>query len=186
MSKAAIKARVRGALRCKPIARLGKFAVGSLVATAVSQIMLSVLFGVVGLDALPASMIAFVCGAIPSYLINRHWTWRTEGAPNRMVQYFVVMGTSGAVSAGLTSLASHLVTPYISDRAVLTVVLDVCFLGSFGVMLMVKFLVLNRFVFAAPGPRPPDGDASPHQAGRTEPVATDPRDGKPCDAVESL
>jgi putative flippase GtrA len=145
--------RLRAGLQAQLAATLGKFAVGSLVATLVSQLTFILCYGVAGLPAFGSGVIGFVAGSVPAYLINRYWTWRHGSDGNvagghRLLQYYTVMIGCALASSGLTALADHFVRPLLTGAVARTAVVDVCYLASFGLMFVVKFVALDRIVFA--------------------------------------
>jgi putative flippase GtrA len=131
------------------IARLGQFAVGSVVSTIVSQATLTGLYWWGHTTALEASAAAFVAGAIPAFLINWHWTWSRSGKPSvltELVPYFMITLTGGLAATGLTTLADKLINPLIDGRGGRSLVLDCAYLASYGVFVLVKFTLLDRLM----------------------------------------
>lgn len=131
------------------IARLGQFAVGSVVSTIVSQATLTGLYWWGHTTALEASAAAFVAGAIPAFLINWHWTWSRSGKPNlltELVPYFAITLTGGLAATGLTTLADKIINPLIEGRGGRSLVLDCAYLGSYGIFVLVKFTLLDRLM----------------------------------------
>jgi putative flippase GtrA len=131
------------------IARLGQFAVGSVVSTIVSQATLTGFYYWGHATALESSAAAFVAGAIPAFLINWHWTWSRKGRPamlTELVPYFLITLTGGLAATGLTTLADKLINPLIEGRGGRSLVLDCAYLGSYGVFVLLKFTLLDRLM----------------------------------------
>jgi putative flippase GtrA len=130
-------------------ARLGQFAVGSVVSTAVSQATLTGLYYWGHTTALEASAAAFVAGAIPAFLINWHWTWSRTGRPallTELLPYLMITLTGGIAATGLTTLADKLINPLIEGRGERSLVLDCAYLGSYGAFVLLKFTLLDRLM----------------------------------------
>jgi putative flippase GtrA len=168
--------RLRAALRAQLAATLGKFAVGSLVATLVSQLTFILCYGVAQLPAFGAGVIGFVAGSVPAYLINRYWTWRhgldgNVAAGHRLLPYYVVMISCALASSGLTALADHFIGPLVAGDVARTAVIDVCYLASFGLMFVVKFVALDRIVFARNRTRVGQGDRPGRERGEEDTAA---------------
>jgi putative flippase GtrA len=145
--------KLRAALRAQVAATLGKFAVGSLIATLVSLLTFTLCYGVAALPAFGSGVLAFVAGSIPAYLVNRYWTWqggpgRNVAAGHRLLPYYTVMIGCALASSGLTALADDFIRPLLAGDVARTVVVDACYLASFGLMFAVKFVALDRIVFA--------------------------------------
>jgi putative flippase GtrA len=138
-------------LTSSPLARLfTRFAAGTAVSTACSQLAFVLLFGVVAASAMVSGAVAFVVGAVPNFLIHRFWTWR-RGGPVRirreLVPYLVVIIISGLVAIGMTTGVDRLIGQTIDDRALRTLVVAVAFNASYLPLFILKFALLDRLVF---------------------------------------
>lgn len=140
-------------LRRRVSQRLGRFAVASGTATVISQLTFLACYGPGHLPAFAVGMLAFVAGSVPAYVINRYWTWRPRehaaAAPRlRLVPYYTVMIGCALASAGLTALAGHLLDPLALSATMRTTLVDACYLASYGLLFVLKFVLLDRVVFA--------------------------------------
>jgi putative flippase GtrA len=127
-----------------------KFFAGSLVGMTISQIVLIGLYGIWGMSALPAGIIAFVAGSIPNFLINRRWAWgkkKMDTAKREVLPYAIVVGLGGLASSGLSAYFEHWIRPEVQSHFVRTVLLDIAYVASYGIFFILKFAVLDRFVF---------------------------------------
>ncbi|MGH3864149.1 GtrA family protein [Actinokineospora sp.] len=126
--------------------RFSRYAVASLVATGITQLVLSVLFSS-GLDATSASAIGFVAGAVPHFVMIRWWAWGQRGMPRltkQVVGYLVVTGLGGFVSIGLTTVAEQVFAPLVVDRGARTLVLIIAYLLGGLPVFVAKFAFLDR------------------------------------------
>jgi putative flippase GtrA len=131
--------------------RLSRYTLGSAVAFATSELTLVLLFATGLLGAAAASVVAFVAGALPNYLLNRYWVWRRDDpAPVRrqLGPYVVVSAVSLGAAAVATSVAAA-VAP--GGRSEASVFVAVAYLASYGVLFLAKFAALHRFVFVPAG-----------------------------------
>jgi putative flippase GtrA len=136
--------------------RFGKFVGASAVSTAISQLTLMGVYGLGGLDATLAGVCAFAAGAVPNFLINRRWAWRRSGTPplvREVLPYLAVIVAGGLLSTGLITLADHLLQPVLANRGFRTLALDGVYVASYGLLFVVKFLILDRLVFRGEPPR---------------------------------
>lgn len=127
--------------------RFSRYTVGSLVSTVASQLTLTGLYGLGGMNATTASILAFAAGAIPSFVINWHWTWGRQGRPTllrELAPYLVIIIGGGLAATALTEATEWLVAPLITSRGWRTIVLDLAYLSSYGALFVVKFALLNR------------------------------------------
>ncbi|HKN95562.1 MAG TPA: GtrA family protein [Pseudonocardiaceae bacterium] len=130
--------------------RFSKFTASSVLSTLLSQVTLTGLYGWEHTSATIASLVAFVVGAIPNFLINWKWTWRRNGRPallRELLPYVVIIVAGGLAATGLTTLTDHVIAPLLTNHAWRTVLLDVVYLASYAVLFVVKFALLNK-VFA--------------------------------------
>ncbi|SDJ31634.1 Putative flippase GtrA (transmembrane translocase of bactoprenol-linked glucose) [Actinokineospora alba] len=127
--------------------RFSKYAVASMVATGITQLVLYGLYSSGGFDATSASAIGFVAGAVPHFVMIRWWAWRQRGMPRltrQVVGYLVVTGLGGFVSVGLTTLAELVFSPLVVDRDARTLVLIMAYLLGGLPVFVAKFAFLDR------------------------------------------
>jgi putative flippase GtrA len=127
--------------------RFSKFAVGSVAATVLSQVTLTGLFWLGGVNATTASLVAFVAGAIPNFVVNWKWTWGRSGRPalvRELLPYVAIVVGGGLAATALTTLTDHVLAPLITDRGARTITLDIAYLSSYAVLFVLKFALLDR------------------------------------------
>ncbi len=125
------------------IAKLVKYSAASVSGVVTSQVTLVFCLVVVDLSAATSNIIAVTLGAIPNYLINRAWTFNKRGAHSftREVLPFWLMAVLGLVLS--TFAVAWADTRF--DGNIL--VLSAANIGSFGVLWVAKFFVLERLLF---------------------------------------
>lgn len=132
--------------------RLVRYALGSLVCLAVSEIVLLLLL-VSGVTAWIASIGASVAGIVPGYPLNRGWAFGRRGRSHfsrEVVPYWVTTLLGTAVASVLTAVVDHWArhfTPVHSLRELLDLI---AYVGAYGVMWMAKFVILDRLLFRSP------------------------------------
>lgn len=122
----------------------------SVLATVLSHGIYVALLGLAGADATIASAIAFVCGAVFNYLVGRRITWGRRNRPHPVretLPYLLVVGCTGLLSVGVATLTQHLITGLQLSNAERTLVLELANIASYGVVFLVKFALLDRWVF---------------------------------------
>lgn len=139
------------------VARLVRALMSSGLATVTSQTTLIVLL-TMNFSPTAASAVAFVAGAIPNYFVARRWAWNRRGKPDfrrELLPYMIVIAIGGVASMGLTTVAGWITEPLRIEGFVRIIVLDVAFLSSYGLVFLLKFLLLDRFVYSKlAGPKP--------------------------------
>lgn len=134
-------------------ARVGvwaKYAAGSVVATVLSQIAFTVAYGVCDASAAVASVVAFFAGAVPNYVLSKAWAWSDRELSSKrraMFSYVLVIAVTNLFAILMTSLADDWVRTHIASHGVRTLLVDAAYLGSYGVMFVVKFLLFDGLVF---------------------------------------
>jgi putative flippase GtrA len=122
----------------------------SVVTTVISVLTLAIATAGLGITAWIANVIATTVATIPSYYLNRRWTWGRTGAsdPWREVLPFWTLAFAGlalsTISVAVTdawSAGAHLAPP------VHTMTLLVAHLSGFGVLWVAQFILLDRVLF---------------------------------------
>lgn len=133
---------------------LTHFAAASVVATAISQLTFVVSYAV-GAPAVVATVIAWLAGAIPNFVLNRR-TWRRargggQGTLRREAASYAAISVGTALLAALaTSGAESLArTDFAGSRPLQVAVVWGAFCGTYAVMFVVKFVLVDRLVFTA-------------------------------------
>ncbi len=120
------------------------------VAVPCCQVLLIICHAWVGLTAVVSNIIAVSVSSVPSYLLNRSWVWGKGGRSHlwREVVPFWVMALMGL---GLSTLFVSVAARW----SHLTLVVLAANLAGFGLLWVVKYVVLDRVLFTsreAPGP----------------------------------
>ena len=134
--------------------RMIRFTMVSVISTVISFTILFVVYGVFRLwTEVPSALFANLCGLVPSYQLNRRWTWGKSGRSHlfREVLPFWTASTAGIVFSVLAAaearrygIAHHL------DHAQRTVLVLAANLGAFAVLWVLKFLFFNRLFHITP------------------------------------
>ena len=109
-----------------------------------SQVVLIFCLVALGMAAVTSNIVAVTFGSVPNYLINRAWTFNKRGAHSftREVLPFWLMGVLGL-------LISTVAVAWADERFGGNVlILSAANIGSFGVLWIAKFFVLERLLFA--------------------------------------
>ncbi len=140
-----------------------KYSAASVVATVLSQAAFALCYWF-GTAALVASLVAWVTGTVPSYLINRRWTWGHRNPAGRdLLPYAIIVVVSAVLAAIVTTVTDHLVQDRIDSHAWQTLLVSASYLGTYGVLFILKFVLFDRYVFARK-PAPSSADAEPAEA----------------------
>lgn len=135
------------------IRRLVKFGLVSVVAVCVSQTTLVVTFGLLHWEARPSNLAAFVLATIPSFELNRRWTWRRSGRTHvrRELVPFWVLAIVGLLASDQATRFAASTSEELTSRTLRTFVVMLASLTTYGLLWVVKFALLDRLVWSAPG-----------------------------------
>jgi putative flippase GtrA len=146
------------AIRRSPLVRrVTGYSAGSVIAAFTSELAFAGSYGWLHTGTTWASLIGFVGGAIPNYVLNRRWAWsdrRGRSRRSEIVLYFTVAILSFAVSALVTGGVERSARDLVGSRAVQAVAVDAAYLAVSGVFFVAKFVVYELVVFTkGPGAR---------------------------------
>jgi putative flippase GtrA len=148
--------------------RLVRYATGSGVATVCSAVAFFVVYQL-GAGTTAASLLGWLAGAVPNYLLNRAWVWRVGGRPDvrrEVVPYVVVVLVTLALATGATALTEDLLEGAGAAGGVVTAGVNVAFLGVYALMALVRYALLHLVFRRLPGRTgPPARPARPARPG---------------------
>jgi putative flippase GtrA len=126
-----------------------RYAAGSLIATVLSQIALTVAYGLLGASAVVASIAAFFAGTIPNYYLNKAWAWSGHKLSQRrlIVSYLAVIGVTNVAAIVMTVTADSMVRAHVQSDGLRTGLLDLSYLASNLLMFVVKVLLFDGVLF---------------------------------------
>lgn len=142
-----------------------RYALGSVIAGVISEVVLLVTYGFGLLAAQTASVMAWVCGAVVNYVLNRRWAWGRRGRPKpvrELLPYWLAAVVSLVITTWTTGLADTLGARLFADEGPRVVFVGAAFLGVYGVLFIAKFCFFHYFVFA---------DSPRRRAGRDDAAA---------------
>jgi putative flippase GtrA len=123
-------------------ARFTKYALGSVVAFAASNIAFA-LFYVLNASTTVCSVIGFTAGAIPNWILNRRWAWQRQGRPPARqilgyigVSIVVLVTTSlatGWANSAVQSIPAHQGLRVLIVTGVYVAVTVILFIAKFGI-----------------------------------------------------
>ncbi|MER7080492.1 Putative flippase GtrA (transmembrane translocase of bactoprenol-linked glucose) [Saccharopolyspora kobensis] len=128
---------------------LSRFAAASVVATAISQLVFLLVYAL-GAAPVVATITAWLAGAIPNFTLNRR-TWGSTGRAGlrgEILRYAIISVTTALLAALATHNAETLAQASFPDtRSAQVAVVWGAFLGTYAVMFVIKFFLVDRLVF---------------------------------------
>jgi putative flippase GtrA len=133
----------------KRILLWGRYTGASVIAGVISETVFVVTYWF-GAVPLVASLLAFVAGAVPNYLMNRYWAWRRRGRPDRMrevLPYAMIVVVTALTAIVVTTAADRWVRDHVIAHPVQVILVGAAFLATYGAMFVLKFVLFDRFIF---------------------------------------
>jgi putative flippase GtrA len=121
-----------------------RYTMVSVVSVLVGQVVLVVCNAGLGWSGVTSNIVAVCVGAVPSYFLNRYWTWGKRGRNHFLTEVlpFWAMALLGlAFSTWLVALAD--------ERWGTTLAVSAANFLAFGSLWVAKFLLLNQLLFRA-------------------------------------
>jgi putative flippase GtrA len=130
--------------------KLFRYSMSSLVAVAISVILLVFFNGVVGLSAWISSTLATGIAAVPNYEMNRKWAWGKTGR-SHVWKEVVPFWALAFLGWGISTFSVHLMEQYAQSHdfshLMSTAAVTLVYLGAFGVLWIAKFIIFNKVLF---------------------------------------
>ncbi len=128
--------------------KLIRYTTVSIISALTSLVILTFVYGVLRLwSEVFSTLFANVMAGIPSYFLNRQWVWKKGGRSHlwREVLPFWVMSLTGIGFALFTaSWAHNFADEHHLQHLARTVLVVGANVGAFGLLWVLKFLILNR------------------------------------------
>jgi putative flippase GtrA len=97
-----------------------------------------------------ANVVATAVGTVPSFELNRRWVWHKVGRRSlttEVVPFWVLSFSGLALSTVAVAAAADWATTAKLEDTARTLAVEGAHLAGFGVLWIVQFLVLDRFLF---------------------------------------
>ena len=119
-----------------------RYSMASLFGVVLTQLVLVVCHGALGMAGEAANVVAVTLTAIPAFFLNKHWVWGRSGRAHmrREVLPFWTFALAGL-------LLSTIAVTIVEDRSDSTLLISAANIGAFGVLWVAKFLFLDRVLF---------------------------------------
>lgn len=131
--------------------KLFRYAVASGVNVAIGEVVLAIAFGAFHWSARSAAVLAAAVAAFPAYWLARRWVWGRSGRSHLMKEV-VPFWTLALCGLGFTTVAAgmgeRIAVDVSASRTGQTVIVMASVLVASGVFWVVRFVLLNRILFA--------------------------------------
>ena len=122
----------------------------SAITVAVSQVALFLLFAGLHWTARSANVAACIVGGVPSYYLNRRWTWGKTGPSHLLKEVLPFWGIAfvGLVFSTWTAdFAETQARDFTSSRLTQAMVINSAVIAAFFGLWVFKFILFNKVLF---------------------------------------
>ena len=135
-----------GSPRSALLRKVLRYGTGSLVATACSEAVFLLLYGVLSTSTTTASVLGWLAGALPNYWMNRTWTWGRRGRPSlrhELLPYVAIVALTLLLAVGATALVDSALAGTESDT-VRSALVGGTFLLVYVLVFLLRFFLFDR------------------------------------------
>lgn len=136
------------------VVKLARYAIGSVVALLTSVVVFALLLDA-GVGTTLDSILAFIAGALPNWVLNRRWTWERTGemdVAREVVGYTLISVIALIASSAGTAWVDALVRRHLAAGHVLRVLLvTLAYVAVQGLLFVAKYVAYDRWVFTEGG-----------------------------------
>jgi putative flippase GtrA len=139
-------------LRSHPAAaKVTKYALGSVLALITSIVVFALLY-VIGVGTTADSIVAFIAGAVPNWILNRRWAWEKTGSvevAREVIGYLIVSVVAlVASSLGTGAMQSWVKANVAAHHGFRVVLVTGAYVFVQVVLFVAKYLVYEHWVFS--------------------------------------
>ena len=131
--------------------RMTRYTIGSIVAAATSAIVFALSF-LLGVSTAWCSVLAFVAGAVPNWVLNRRWAWKVSGRVSlaREVGAYIVISLLSLWATTVTTewTQDHVQSITAQHHWLRAALVTASYLAVFAVLFVAKFAVYELWIFA--------------------------------------
>jgi putative flippase GtrA len=129
--------------------KLVKYTMVSIISVFVGQGLLALALTVFDWRAVPSNIFAVAVSSVPAYYLNRAWAWGKRGRSHLMKEVLPFWGLNflGLVVSTVFVDVAEDRAKHLSERSE-TLIIMAAALAGFGVLWVLKFVILNKLLFA--------------------------------------
>jgi putative flippase GtrA len=129
--------------------RLWRYGAGSVVAFATSTVVLFLCLSLFKMGAITATVIAFLAGAVPNWVLNRRWAWERRGREGvvKETTLYVIVSVIALVASSAADKFTAVETAQLHNDLVKSVLVTFSYMFSVVVLTGLKYVAYDRLVF---------------------------------------
>jgi putative flippase GtrA len=132
--------------------KVTKYAIGSMIALATSIVVFALMYIVLNGHTTLDSIVAFIAGAVPNWILNRRWAWKIKGEVaflREIVAYIAISGVvlvaSSLGTGAMQTWVEHHVT---AGHGIRVILVTGAYVFVQAVLFVVKFVIYEKWVFS--------------------------------------
>ncbi|HTT92854.1 MAG TPA: GtrA family protein [Acidimicrobiales bacterium] len=136
--------------------RIWRYGAGSVVAFITSTVVLFVCLSWFEWGAITSTVVAFLAGAIPNWILNRRWAWERRGREGvvKETTLYVMVSVVALVASSAADKATAVETAGLHNDLAKSVLVTLAYMFSVVVLTGLKYIAYDRLVFVdRPGSR---------------------------------
>ena len=130
--------------------KITRYAIGSVIALLTSIVVFALCY-VAGLSTTMCSILAFLAGAVPNWILNRRWAWQISGQVaflREIVAYIAISLIVLVASAAATGWTKQEVHGLSHPHGLRVLLVTASYVFVQAVLFVVKFVIYEQWVFA--------------------------------------
>jgi putative flippase GtrA len=131
-------------------ARITRYTLGSVVAAGTSAVVFAILY-ILGAGTTACSVVAFIAGAIPNWILNRRWAWRVQGQiafGREVVAYVIVSAVTLVITSEATGWTQRHVQNIPAHHGIRVLLVTASYLAVFALLFVARFMVYEVWIFS--------------------------------------
>jgi putative flippase GtrA len=133
------------------IVKVTRYAIGSVAALLTSVVVFALLLDA-GVGTTADSILAFIAGALPNWVLNRRWAWERSGKMDiarEVIGYTVISLIALAASSAGTGWVDRILPRQLDHQHALRVLLvTLAYVAVQGLLFVAKFIAYDRWIFS--------------------------------------
>ncbi len=130
--------------------KVTRYAIGSVIALLTSIVVFALCY-VIHLSTTMDSILAFVAGAIPNWILNRRWAWQISGRVaflREIVGYVLISALALVASSAATGWTQDQVQGIPPGQGLRVLIVTASYVAVQAILFVAKFVVYEHWVFS--------------------------------------
>jgi putative flippase GtrA len=121
-----------------------------MIAAATSGVVFAIMY-VLHFGTTTCSVVAFIAGAIPNWILNRRWAWKVQGKVaigREVIAYILVSALTLFITAETTAWTQAQVQSIPAHHGIRVLLVTASYLAVFAVLFVARFAIYELWIFS--------------------------------------